>query len=290
MKLGIFAAAALATAALPFAPALARDQVNSKDAITVDPHRSYIFYRATMKTDILFLREVTEGQLHTWQANREAAYQKARAGYEKALAQWQKADAFYRTTTTSERLNIPKPVKPDPVTPETFSFPPPELDNFVAVSAGPRVDEAGTQYSYLIAVEPGTYALYGNVSVTNKGASGTCLCMGSIRFEAPAGKIVDLGRISYPRIESHNGDVMRLRGPKATPTHLVTPPSAALALPARLKGLPVMAADLRAAGKMSNYYGIEIDRLPAIPGVLAYRRDQVIDLKGEGAAGAAGTP
>jgi len=112
--------------------------------------------------------------------------------------------------------------------------------------------------------------------------------MGSVKFEAPPGKIVDLGRIAFPRLESHDGEIMRRRGPKATAAMQVTPPSEALPLPPRLKGLPVVAADLRAAGKVPNYYGIEIDRLPAIPGVLAYQRDQVLDVKSGGAASETG--
>jgi len=39
-------------------------------------------------------------------------------------------------------------------------------------------------------------------------------------------------------------------------------------------------ADFHAAGKMDNHFGVSIARMPAIPGVLGYRRDKVIDLKG----------
>jgi hypothetical protein len=47
----------------------------------------------------------------------------------------------------------------------------------------------------------------------------------------------------------------------------------------RLSSLPRIAADLRAAGKVPNYMGIAISRLPAIKGVLGYQRDRVIDRK-----------
>ncbi|HLL31602.1 MAG TPA: hypothetical protein VK403_11445, partial [Allosphingosinicella sp.] len=67
---------------------------------------------------------------------------------------------------------------------------------------------------------------------------------------------------------------------RSRPSHALTPPDPAMPRPARLSGLPVVAADLRAAGKMPNYFGIEIDRLPAVPGVLAYERDKVVDVKG----------
>jgi hypothetical protein len=257
-------------------------QINSKDAIAVDTGKAYIFYRTTVKTNLMFLREVTPEQRRDYDAKREDAFLHAEAKSEKAVAQWQKDDQYYRTANDGERLTLVRPVKPVAVTRETFAYPPPEMDNFLPVSSGPRVDETGGDYGYLVAVEPGTYALYGAVAIgTNGAAAGTCLCMGSVKFEAPPGKIVDIGRISFPRGESHVD--MNLRGPKATPTEAVTPPSAALPVPARLSGLPVVAADLHAAPKMPNYYGIEIDRLPAIPGVLAYQRDRVIDVKTEGA-------
>jgi hypothetical protein len=261
-------------------------QINSKDPIAVDSGHAYILYRTTVKTNLMFLREVTPEQRGDYDAKREDAFRHAEAKYEKALAQWQKDDQYYRTANDGERLTLVRPVKPAPFTRETFAYPPPEMDNFLPVSSGPRVDESGGDYFYLVAVEPGTYALYGAVVIGNNGAvAGTCLCMGSVKFEAPPGKVVDIGRISFPRGESH-GD-LNLRGPKATPTEAVTPPSAALPVPARLNGIPVVAADLHAAPKMPNYYGIEIDRLAAIPGVLAYQRDRVIDVKSEGTAGAA---
>ena len=50
-------------------------------------------------------------------------------------------------------------------------------------------------------------------------------------------------------------------------------------LPASLKSFPSAQADFQAVGKMSNFFGIAIARMPAIPGVLGYQRDKVIDLK-----------
>jgi len=55
----------------------------------------------------------------------------------------------------------------------------------------PYVNDAG-QKSYLLAVPPGVYSI---VAVTYKRmpAIGTCLCMGTVRFEARAGMLNDLG-------------------------------------------------------------------------------------------------
>ena len=48
-------------------------------------------------------------------------------------------------------------------------------------------------------------------------------------------------------------------------------------------------ADWRAAGKIDNFYGLLIGRMPPVPGVLAYERDTVIDLKTASASAAAGS-
>jgi len=41
---------------------------------------------------------------------------------------------------------------------------------------------------------------------------------------------------------------------------------------------------------LNNYFGISIARLPAIPGILGYQRDKVIDLKAAPAPGVAAQP
>jgi hypothetical protein len=49
-------------------------------------------------------------------------------------------------------------------------------------------------------------------------------------------------------------------------------------------------AEFRAMPTLPNWYGTEINRLQPIPGVLAYDRDKVIDLKASGASPGAGSP
>ena len=53
--------------------------------------------------------------------------------------------------------------------------------------------------------------------------------------------------------------------------------AAADPVPASLAALPREAAAYRAAGKIDNFFGVMIERLTALPGVLSYRRDEVID-------------
>ena len=276
-------AALLAALPLPAAAMAGKDQIGQKDPLVVDPAKSYIFFRAR-KAPVRFLREVDATELAAYETERAAAYEKAKAKYAKKLAEWEKDEARWQKMDPGTRRGMLRPEKPAELTPQTFDYPPPEADNWLLVKGGTRFSEGEEGSSYLVAVEPGTYILYGQITDTQNGPIGTCLCMGSVKFAAPAGQIVDIGEIGYPRVEAAKAE---LEGKiRSRPSHELVPPAAEMARPARLAGLPVVAADLRAADKLPNYFGIEIDRLPAVPGVLAYRRDRVIDVKSGGADGA----
>ena len=49
-------------------------------------------------------------------------------------------------------------------------------------------------------------------------------------------------------------------------------------LPASLKGYPARQPEFHGSGKVDNFFGITITRMPPIPGILGYDRDTVIDL------------
>ncbi|HEX8624028.1 MAG TPA: hypothetical protein VF782_03005 [Allosphingosinicella sp.] len=146
-----------------------------------------------------------------------------------------------------------------------------EPDHWVQVTGGPRLTGGGREgKTYLKAVRPGSYILYGNIGIGLNGAHiGVCFCMGSLRFEAPAGQIVDLGLIQYP-------DASVVKRPWGVTIFPVAPD---MVVPARLTGLPRIAAEFRAGPKMPNWFGVEIDRHDAMPGVLAYDRDIPIDVR-----------
>ena len=95
--------------------------------------------------------------------------------------------------------------------------------------------------------------------------------MGSVRFEARAGQIMDLGEMRYPA-----ADATLPVGVHVSSVQMV-PYASSMTRPDRLNGLPVVPAEWRAAEKMPNYFGVLIDRHPAVPGVLRYQRDRVID-------------
>jgi hypothetical protein len=278
MKIKLMAAA-LAVAAGWSGIAAAQDrgpaQFGEKDPIALREDRAYIFFRTPGRTSFRFLREVTPAERAEYEQARQAAFEKAHAKYERRLREWVSVD---RSCGSQVRVGIcgrngPRPVEP---TLDTFPFELPEADNFVSNAYRPRLIHQEDWSGWLIAVDPGTYALYGEITDNGGAMIGSCYCMGSVKFEAAAGRITDMGEIvAAPADQNGSLDVRTFRaGHYAT----VAPYAPTMRSPAQFANLKVVPAQLRAADKMPNYYGLMIGRLAPIEGVLGYRRDEVLDL------------
>ncbi|MDB5668317.1 MAG: hypothetical protein JWL74_1267 [Alphaproteobacteria bacterium] len=251
-----------------------RSQYGEEDQIVLQANRAYIFFRTPYRETYRFLREVTDSERAANEAEREVAFTRARTRAERRLADWE-SERRSCEGSISPICRQPRPVVP---TAETFPWAPPEADNFVGNATRPRLIHQDDWSGWLIAVEPGTYSLYGAISEAANGPlTGTCFCMGSVRFEARAGVITDMGEI-----------VMAPEDQRGTPTaqnfrlgHYVTvaPWNAQMRTPQQFTNLRVVPAELRAADRMPNYFGVMITRLAPIDGVLAYNRDEVIDLR-----------
>lgn len=261
MRIGILVGCALLALA-GVGHAQPRDQFDPREPVVIDPAKSYIFYRTNVRGALVLLREAGRGER---EAARLAAFNRVRAEYERRLALWERSASRCRSAPAPDC-----PARPQEMTLETFPDPPPERDRYFDIWWQPRFTAGDEGNSYLRAVPPGSYVVYGNVMIGAGGSMGVCLCMGSLRFEAAAGRIVDLGRIDY------RADPTPGRQPWSV---TVTPYAPAMGLPARLAGLPHVPADFHAADKVPNYLGVEIDRHSAMPGVLAYERDRVIDVR-----------
>jgi len=140
---------------------------------------------------------------------------------------------------------------------------------------------------YLLAVKPGTYWLYGEkIKIFLEGPYLNCLCMGTVKFEAKPGTITDLGLIRNLYRETGRGkhadaqgqqrDLMGNRDVRAI---LVRPPVPEDAMPPALAALPRVPVQYRAAGSLPNIDGTMIDRISAMPGVIAFDRDRIIDVR-----------
>lgn len=158
--------------------------------------------------------------------------------------------------------------------------------NLVDLAAYLPFDKAPPR-THLLAVKPGTYWLYGEKTRFHlEGPFLNCLCLGTVKFEARAGTITDLGTIRNLARETKDGkrpdatgQARTLLGNRDVRAILVEPATAGQAVPAALAALPRVPAVYHAAGRLPNIDGTMIDRISAMPGVIGYDRDRIIDLR-----------
>jgi hypothetical protein len=145
-------------------------------------------------------------------------------------------------------------------------------------------DKTKNYYSYLTSVKPGTYIWYGPIQlIPDVGYAGFCYCMGTVQFEVKPGIVTNLGNflsLSPPVSEAESELLPEVRFTHMFGSSVVRTSSTAepdYAIPATLAEWPAEKGELHAAGKVNNFFGIVISRLPPVPGILSYRRDVVID-------------
>jgi hypothetical protein len=252
-------------------------QFSHKEAVQLDPGTGYIFYRTMGQAPMIFIREPDEADIAAWRADRKKAFDKAMREYRTQYRKWRGAMDVWEGSSVVQRRGLVHPGD-KPVMPmdDTFDYPAIETTTMAMADSGRVFLKEKPVFGYLIAVKPGTYAIYGSIELTGNGLAGVCMCMGTAKFEVRAGEIAELGMFGI------HGVPAGATAPRPDP-YLLPPPFEIRpfegALPARLQGLPVHPAQFRAAGKLPNFLGVTIDRLYPISGVLAYKRDTVIDAR-----------
>lgn len=173
-------------------------------------------------------------------------------------------------------MRAPEP----PVEPTEANFGFSSFGMMASVGIGPMNRFAKSKESsvYLQELTPGTYRIYGLIFV-NPGvaAVGSCFCMGSVKFEAKAGEITDMGVIASTAAPVP-GDGDSSRPVDLTGQSFFQPAPPGTPLDPRLASAHVVPAHYRPVGKLPNYLGLAIARLPAMPGVVRYDRDRIVDL------------
>ena len=278
----IFAAAL--TAALLTAPAVARDKtppfvesaaVKDKPVVVLNPAKAYVLLRTDAATPTQLMRVPSAEEQARYDALRAEAFAEAREKYEKKRKSYERAVA-----AAAKDPVVRPPEKPIEPTEANFDFTPFGLLAGVAIGPINRFAKGeGGASTYLQEVTPGEYRVYGPVTVGPNGAIGTCFCMGSVRFEARAGEITDMGVIlskQAPAVKPPPGDSSM---PQLinVPDYLGAAPATMLLDP-RLASFPIRRAAYRPIGKLPNYFGITLGRIPEMPGVLRYDRDRIVDL------------
>ncbi|MBX3561532.1 MAG: hypothetical protein KF780_06920 [Sphingomonas sp.] len=261
--------------------AQARDQLGQRDPVVIDPQKAYIFFRSNIRADLRLLREVTPAQAEAHAAARETAFARAHDRQQRRIVQWERLQSSCRDNA---RLAYCADPRPDEMMRDAFeaSYPPPEMGNFVDIMGGRLFARDGDNRGYFMTLEPGVYTIYGDMIASANGVIGTCLCMGSVTFEARAGEIADLGEIGYPIAEAIRAGRSYNPGISNLTAMSLTPYTESMASPDRLAGHSIVPARFRAADKMPNYFGILVSRMTPVAGVLGYERDRVIDVASAG--------
>ena len=241
-----------------------------KPQVALDPAKAYILVEADGMATPYFMRVPNAEEAATHARNRSEELAKERAKWEKKHASWMR-----QIQGTSSG---PRPKEPLEPTEENFGWPRYELSHPVAIGPQNRFSKKDGSL-YLHEVPPGDYAYYGNY---NGLGVGTCACLGTVSFSAPAGKVVAI-RLRLPFIEALQQEPKDQRPKDALGlppgmTSLRLEPGASS--DPRLPGDKVIPARFGPAGQLPNWFGIEVDRLMPIDGVFAYERDRQVDLRG----------
>ena len=247
--------------------------VKDKPVVTLDPAKAYILLRTASATPLYLMRVPTAEDQATYDRVRAAAFAEAREKYAKKAASYEKAKSAAAKTPG---LSVPeKPIEP---TEDNFEFVP--FGMMASVGIGPmnRFAKSKDSSTYLHEVTPGSYRVYGQLAAPSGVAPvGSCFCMGSVKFDATAGAIVDLGVIDPPDVpDKVAGDSSQpmIGGTKP----LFRPAGTGMAIDPRLANVKLVPASFKPVGKLPNYFGVTISRVPEMPGVLRYDRDRIIDL------------
>lgn len=265
-------------------PAVAADkyirQFKDKDVFSAAPDRAYLLYRSNVvakagKPDIIFVRDLTDAELQTWKAAQVEAAAKQEAKLASRLkdenvARKQRGLSPLAALPESERKALP------PAVPYIKDGVP----NVVRVDGGRTVAKTETERTYLVEVPAGTYLIAGQSFDGMVG--GTCMCMGSVRFTAATGQVTDLGHV-LAAPENGTSDVAEFKNMSVDPEidlppwiMTVRPPSTQAAPLPFLNGARVIPATYVAAAKYPNYFGMMVNRMPPIEGVLRYDGDAVV--------------
>lgn len=271
-------AALIMSALLAAGPATAGEKVTFVEArpikdtasVAIAPAKAYILFRADLPTPVYLSKLPTAEDDAAYAKLRAETMAKAQEKYVRQLA------AYQREQKNPPAAGLTPLEKPVPPTEATLKLTP--YAQMAGVVMGPLnrlVKNSDGISTYLEEVTPGTYRIYGLVDPLT--GLGSCFCMGSVKFEAKAGQVTDIGVLLVRPTLHDSRPVDDSSAPPASMAFFAPAP-AGMQLDPRLAGLPVQRAMFRPVGKLPNYFGVTIGRMPEIPGVMRYERDRIIDL------------
>lgn len=237
-------------------------------AVTIDPAKAYILVHSPYIVMPTFMRMPSAEDAARNAQRRAEALSKERASWQRKFTAWEAE--MKRLEHSPASITRPK----RPVEPTETNFKYPEYEQVHPVTLGPQNRFAKVDGStYLQEVPPGDYVFYGLMNI--------CACLGTVSFEAPAGKVVAVefsmpfldAAMSLPK-EQRPKSVFAL-GSGMSSLRI----GVAQVTDSRFPAGSVIAPSFKPAGRRPNWSGIETDRVMAIEGVFRYERDKQIDLR-----------
>lgn len=256
-------------------------EIDGKKPVEIRPDRAYLLFRTTDKWFApVFMRIPEAAEVEAYYAAKKVAFDKALPDLQKARA----AQMAKQKAAAAKGQKFDDEVPPEPSL-ATFDYHHPDVQNLQSVNLGKALVKDKEKRLMLVEAVPGNYVIYG---AGNQLAMMTCLCLGTVGFEAKAGEVTDLGTMHVaiawqpsddPVLAGEVGLGASVNGHWGMPAMGLVPPVAGASAPAPLAGKPLVAASYRAIGKFVGPPVFNINRLAPIPGVLAYDRGTVIDVK-----------
>ncbi|MCX7285961.1 MAG: hypothetical protein NTX28_18310 [Novosphingobium sp.] len=306
MKISNALALASAFALLPLAAHAADDKekwetraVADKPQIVLNPAKAYIAVQGDYQVNPLLMKRPNAEEAARHAAKRAEELAREHEKWVKKHASWKSEMAVFAKSPPS----VKRPTEPQEPTEANFSWPRYEQVHPVYIGPQNRFAKAeGGASTYLQEVDPGEYVFYGSVMMGVPG--GICACLGTVAFKAEAGKVTSLGKMRLmvvdARRESKDGASGAPKGglgllvgakpgrvgnsldlPEGTTSLAFAPASFSdPRVPADL----VVAASFTPVDRMPNWFGLEVDRVMPIEGVMRYERDKVVDLTVQAAA------
>lgn len=205
--------------------------------VTINPKKSYILVRSTAQITPVMMRLPDAEQAAAHEVDRREAF-------DRAHRKWRKQVEVIELDTRKRR-------KPPEPTEASFGYPSYEQKHTVFLGPQNRFSKVDGSV-YLQEVPPGEYIFYA--------VGATCACLGTISFDAPAGKVVAL-------------DIASMNNPDGTAPFDIRP---ANIVDTRLPAESVLAATFKPAGMRANWFGISVDRVLPVEGVFTYERGKQV--------------
>lgn len=251
-------------------------EIRAGQPIEIRSDRAYMLFRRVRPEGVtaiepVFMRIPSTAEVERYRAARRQAYARAEPGLVR--------DYQRRRERNPDRAGPPP-------SEQTFPFEFDEIANIQNIEDGRPLVRGRPESIFLVEIPPGEYVLYGATFGSGMLVDGlhACMCLGTVGFSARAGVVTDLGYFiadgtyresPIPELRAESGFGTTGVGIVAT----VRPPHEGTAVPDVLRGATVVPVEYRAVGKFFDSRAGTINRLVAVPGVLAYDRGRVIDVR-----------